>query len=763
MDLQNTNNTRFKLSRFLFPLDPPRVVKFPNISSSFSEPEISNIEIPTVKKPRCSVDFSFDQPKIKNYPFLSTTTYKENLVERIINLPDPFIESFFKPIEFNFLTGRNYSNDEEGESKATQLPLEAYQEICKHGSPKPVCSYCSEEEEKRSLNRTRKEGSKQVDIFDLLLPILNPPLGEHFNDPISVPNPLYNFQRKGVKFLVNHQRSLLADDMGTGKSIQTIIALRVLFRLGRISSAIIICPKSVLYDWDKKLWDWAPDLQANLVRGNKAKRKMLWKTKAHIHIVNYAIVREDIEILPKDGFDLAVLDEIQKIKNPSTQTTKAVRKIDADSRWGLSGTPVENNIDELISIFAYLKPGLLKYKYADNPNKVKRKIKPFFLRRRLEDVRDEIDLGDKVKNEVWLDLLPAQKKRYKMAEEKGVVKLNSLGEEVTIQHVLALITELKKICNRDPVTNKSVKAEYLIETVEDNIHPDDKVLVFSQYPHKTLEPIKGKLDRFGARLYSGSLSDTQRERMIQEFENNDDLRLLLMSVKAGGLGLTITRANHVIHFDHWWNPAVADQAEGRAYRIGQDKTVFVTTLFTRNTIEEKIHNIISRKRALFDEVVDDLSDTSLSSIISEEELFGLFDLETKKKNVGSKIGIEELDPYEFEELSAKLFRKMGYSVKITKKGADGGVDLYVKKDTPTGLEHAVVQCKHYPRRKVGVDKVRELFGVVSSMDNVSRAVLLTSGRFTSSAQQFSRGKDIKLINGDELNGIIRKHNIEITA
>ena len=194
-------------------------------------------------------------------------------------------------------------------------------------------------------------------------------------------------------------------------------------------------------------------------------------------------------------------------------------------------------------------------------------------------------------------------------------------------HVLALIGELKQICNLDPESGESAKLDYLLEQLEELHGSGEKSLVFSQYPKKTLTAIEPRLAKFRPQLFDGRLSDKRREQIISEFQEGDAYDVLLMSVKAGGVGLTLTRANHVFHFDLWWNPATAKQAEGRAYRIGQQKTVFVKTLYTVQTIEERIHQLLMKKQELFQTVIDDLSDTSLTQLLTEEELFGLFDLE----------------------------------------------------------------------------------------------------------------------------------------
>jgi SNF2 family DNA or RNA helicase len=359
----------------------------------------------------------------------------------------------------------------------------------------------------------------------------------------------------------------------------------------------------------------------------------LWDSLAHIYLTTYETFRQDLpdsdcswqDKIARKNFDVAVLDEIQKIKNPSAELTQSVRRIESERRWGLSGTPLENRTEELIAVFAFLKPKLLRYEDAIEPLVVKEKIRPYFLRRRKADVLT--DLPEKNCDEVWLELSDAQKKAYERAQRDGIVDLNNRGDSVTVQHVLALITKLKQICNYDPATGESCKLEYLNDQLDAIADQGDKALIFSQYTDKTLIFLEPRLKQFNPHVYHGALSDSQRDKIIDEFQNRNDCKILLMSVKAGGLGLTLTRANFVFHFDLWWNPAVAAQAEDRAHRIGQKKTVYVTSLFTRNTIEEEIQRILKRKKALFAQIVDDLSDTNLSMTLSEDELFGLFGLQ----------------------------------------------------------------------------------------------------------------------------------------
>lgn len=198
-------------------------------------------------------------------------------------------------------------------------------------------------------------------------------------------------------------------------------------------------------------------------------------------------------------------------------------------------------------------------------------------------------------------------------------------------HVFDWINKLKQICNLDPDTGASCKLDYLIDELEDIVESGQKALVFSQYPNVTLRRIQEQLRAFDPAIFDGTLSDRDRSALIRAFQEESTPRVLLMSVRSGSLGITLTRATHVFHFDHWWNPATAQQAEARAHRIGQKHTVFVHDLYTRHTIEERIYKLLKRKEALFRTVIDDLSQAGVRRFITDEELYALFDLRPPKR------------------------------------------------------------------------------------------------------------------------------------
>ncbi|MDD2509905.1 MAG: SNF2-related protein [Syntrophomonas sp.] len=710
---------------------------------------IENLELPPPEMEKCDISIDIIRSKLK---MLDAKPQVENLNEFFIEgLEIPEIVSISLNLGQPQKAGKNYRNEVVEES--------LFKVACRHGRNPKDCKVCSPQ-----IKKDQQQNKAVINVFDLLLPILQPPLTASLDSPVDFPHPLYDFQREGIKFLIEHEKALLGDEMGLGKSIQAITAARLLVRQGNVKKILILCPKAVLTDWDKKWWDWAPEIQVIKVAGNPNQRNINWKSPAHVYLVTYETMKQDLKSIVDTYFDLVILDEIQKIKNSSSQISSSTRKIKAQRRWGLSGTPLENRIDDLLSIFTYLVPGLLSSNLIYDPSTVQIAIKPYLLRRTKADSLK--DLPAKVHETVWLDLTDKQRIAYDRAEQNGILELSKKGEKVTVQHIFALIQSLKQICNIDSVSGTSCKLDYLNEQLEQIDEQGDKALVFSQYPNVTLKKIEPRLKKYKPLIYDGSLSSPKQNQMVEKFNKEEDNRVLLMSLKSGGVGITLTRANYVFHYDLWWNPAIAAQAEDRAHRIGQKKTVFVTYLYTRDTIEERIHNIVEAKMRLFREIFDDITDTNLSTSLSEEELFSLFDLHkkrpikpTEKKSKTPKTieYIMSLNPTEFENLVAELYSNMGYNVKLTPPTRDNGVDVLAQRQTETGRDYLAIQCKHYKTGPVGVEPARALYGVINSEPSITKGILICSGEFSSDCKSFVRNKRIELVNGSVLLGLIKRY------
>lgn len=664
--------------------------------------------------------------------------------------------------------GRNYSGDEETQTGSVETAspgARAQSPRCVHGMPRSQCATC-----KAVADR---EQARVSDLFEWLLPFLQPPLGDNFDNFVAFPPGLtpYDFQREGIRRLGENEAFLLADEMGLGKSIQAIIALKFLFHAGRATTALIIAPKSVVSDWRHKLDEWAPELRTTAIQGSETVRDSQWSGLAHVYLVSYETHRNDAERLGDRRFDVCILDEAQRIKNPTASLSQAaVRRRNAKWRWALTGTPLENKEQDIVAIFEFLKPGCLSDDYSGRPKALREKIAPYVLRRRILDVLK--DLPPKHVSIKWLDLTEAQRKRYDEVESGARAEMLSLVEQgIPLNRLrisaLARLTELKKICNLDSGTFESCKRDFLVEELETIRELGEKALVFSQFPHETLEKIQPMLEAFEADIFHGGLSDRQRDAVLRRFKEDPESVALLMSVQAGGVGLTITEANHVFHFDLWWNPATAAQAAGRAYRIGQKKDVFETALLTVRTVEERVHQILHRKQALFDEVVEGLSEGDAVNALSEEELLSLFGV-TKEREGATSRGratgpgardLSSLSPRQFEELVGNLYEKMRFTVRLGTGSRDAGIDIVAIRTQPGLRERVAIQCKHYPDGKVGRPDVQRLIGAADTREYTKR-VLVTSGRFSREAEELARSHaSVELITGALLQGLLDRYGL----
>jgi len=389
--------------------------------------------------------------------------------------------------------------------------------------------------------RKQSKNPRLVNVLELVLPSLYPKSEFNYNILLDFPDnkSLFPFQREGVTFLLEQDKALLADEMGLGKSIQAIVATRLLFRFGVVKKCLIVCPKSVLVDWENKLEEWAKELEISTISGKNSMRKKQWSKNVSIYLVTYDTLREDVLIttgkkMNNSTFDLVILDEIQRIKNSSTKTYQTIKQINAKLCWGLSGTPLENRIEELTTIFSYLKPELFHKIEVCDQTLVKEMIEPFMLRRTKSNVLRS--LPEKIENRVYLDLEPKQRITYNAIEKEGIHHIKEKGEKANITHILALISKLKQICNIEPISGESCKLEYLEDKLTNLTETGDKMIVFSQYPEKTLKIIEPKLRRFNPVIYHGSLSSTQREAILKQFDEDESIKVILISLKAGGLG-----------------------------------------------------------------------------------------------------------------------------------------------------------------------------------------------------------------------------------
>ncbi len=459
--------------------------------------------------------------------------------------------------------------------------------------------------------------------------------------PKSVKAELRHYQEEGVHWLERLRlmflNGILADDMGLGKTLQAIVALTQHKEKAK-NPALVVCPTSLLYNWQEECHKFNAQLKTLIIDGMPNQRKKLIKSVKNYDVVitSYSLLQKDIEAYDKVTFSYMILDEAQHIKNRGTRNAKSVKLVKAEHRMILSGTPIENSLDEFWSLFDFLMPGFLGHydrfveKYvrlsgeeqAKNLQYLRKKVAPFIMRRMKADVLD--DLPPVSENVYHCQLTKVQKELYKSYAESARNELVKLVErdgfdKVQI-HVLATLTRLKQICCHPAIFAKetaemgdSAKYDMLVELLQTLIEGQHKTVIFSQYT-KMLQIMRRDFEQRGIRFNYLDGSSKNRIEIVKEFNEDPNISVFLVSLKAGGTGLNLVGADTVIHYDMWWNPAVENQATDRVHRIGQKESVSVYKLVTMGTIEEKIVEMQNRKRGIVKKIVscDDEAITKLT-------------------------------------------------------------------------------------------------------------------------------------------------------
>ena len=458
---------------------------------------------------------------------------------------------------------------------------------------------------------------------------------KNYEVPKDLNATLRDYQVSGFEFfktLSNYQfGGILADEMGLGKTIQTIAFLLS----NKDKKSIVITPTALIYNWKNELEKFAPTLKVGLLHAAKSEREKILDNIDNYDVIltTYTTYKNDIDKYKNINFDYCIIDEAQNIKNPDAIITKAIKNVNAKVKFALTGTPIENNLMELWSIFDFIMPGYLynksKFKsiFVNNDKNIielKNLIKPFILRRTKKEVITE--LPDKIEQKIIIDLEKEHKRAY-----KGYVNLITRKIKENNQDnitVFSYLTKLRQLCLSPELMvknyqGKNSKLDVLINIINDS--SDEKILVFSQFT-KVLEVIGKRLNEENI-LYSyldGKTSAKDRVKLVEEFNTNNN-KVFLISLKAGGTGLNLTSANIVVHFDPWWNPAVEDQASDRAHRIGQKNVVNVIKLIAKGTAEERVINLQETKKELIEDVINgNLDNSSTLKNLSKDDIIDLF-------------------------------------------------------------------------------------------------------------------------------------------
>ena len=503
----------------------------------------------------------------------------------------------------------------------------------------------------QSIRETGFHNIERNAAFKELVQNIREPEDMVFPMPTGLKGSLRDYQKFGFKWLktLDHYKlgGILADDMGLGKTIQIIALLLSAKDQKGASPSLIVVPTSLVFNWCAELDKFAPGLKYIAIVGNKQERhSVIGQLDGYdVVITSYPLIRRDISFYTAHDFRYCILDEAQHIKNPASRNARSVKLIKAETRFALTGTPIENNLFELWSMFDFVLPGYL-YSYrrfnerfiqpaSDEDNTeiysdLSRQIRPFVLRRLKRDVLNE--LPEKIENTMIAELTQEQKKIYMayLQDIKGEISkdINELGFDRSRIRILAALTRLRQLCCHPSLfienySGESGKMQLLEEIIEESVGSGHRILLFSQFTGM-LQLIKNRLREMKIpTLYlDGSTPVNERGYLVNSF--NEGLgKVFLISLKAGGTGLNLTGADTVIHYDPWWNPAVEDQATDRSYRIGQKKSVYVMKLVTKGTIEEKILALQEKKRDLIDAVIQ--PGETLLSKMTQQEIQALFE------------------------------------------------------------------------------------------------------------------------------------------
>jgi SNF2 family DNA or RNA helicase len=462
-----------------------------------------------------------------------------------------------------------------------------------------------------------------LDLRSRLRFVLQPPLGLCLSPDgvVDWPHELMPFQIQGIRLLFERDRLLLADEMGLGKTIQALAALRLLALRHEVGSCLIVTPAAVLTQWRDRFAEWAPELRLALVRGSPAERDGWWRAPAHAHLVGFETLRADLALARNRVWDLVIVDEAQRIKSTDAEVAVAVKQLRRRRAWALTGTPLENRLGDLASILEFVRPrpeddapavGLLA-------PPVREQLATVQLRRRKADVLPE--LPAKIESDLLLPMGAEQRSAYERAERDGLVQLRAQGPAVRIASVLELIVRLRQLCNFDPATGASAKLRDLDERLTLLRGSGERALAFTQFTDDMYgaHAIARQLAEHQPLVLTGSLTLDQRAQVVERFHADPRHQVLILSLRAAGVGLDLQDASYVFHFDRWWNPAVEDQATDRSHRIGQHRPVHVYTYTLEDTVEERMVEVLRGKRLLFDEIVEGAG-IRAEGTLSREEL-----------------------------------------------------------------------------------------------------------------------------------------------
>lgn len=611
------------------------------VAKDFKKKDIKKIKIKSigVKIENNLLDINLEDFKFNIYE-IKDIINKYKLRKKFYRLKDGTYISLEKNSSLDFLenlTDNIEIEDENVEENSIKLPIYRALYLEKIFKNMPNTNIQKNEYYKNMISQIE---DRQIDLSTKIPPKLNAELR--------------TYQKIGYKWLRKLEQykmgGILADDMGLGKTIQllAVILSYVQKNKGNVKPSIIICPSSLALNWYNEIQKFTPTLKALVISDDylERKRKIEEIGKYQVIITSYDSLKRDIDLYENYCFKYVVADEAQYIKNNNTKNSKAIKTINAETKFALTGTPIENSLSELWSIFDFIMPGYL-YKYKkfkelyetpiikeqneDVMNKLKKQIEPFVLRRTKGEVLTE--LPDKtvtiLNNEMSEEQYNIYMSYMAQARKEIMSQIDINGFEKSQIKILSLLMRLRQICCHPKLflreyEGESSKLNQCIEIIQDAVLAGHKILLFSSYT-SMFEIIEEKLKNIGVKYLklTGQTKVGERIELVDKFNTNENIKVFLISLKAGGTGLNLTGADMVIHYDPWWNLSAENQATDRTYRIGQKRNVQVYKLITKNSIEEKIYELQQKKAKLIDNMLS--TDATFINKLSKDDILALFE------------------------------------------------------------------------------------------------------------------------------------------
>ncbi len=611
------------------------------VAEDFKKKDIKKIKIKSigVKIENNLLDINLEDFKFNIYE-IKDIINKYKLRKKFYRLKDGTYISLEKNSSLDFLenlTDNIEIEDEDVEENSIKLPIYRALYLEKIFKNMPNTNIQKNEYYKNMISQIE---DRQIDLSTKIPPKLNAELR--------------TYQKIGYKWLRTLEQykmgGILADDMGLGKTIQllAVILSYVQKNKGNVKPSIIICPSSLALNWYNEIQKFTPTLKALVISDDylERKRKIEEIGKYQVIITSYDSLKRDIDLYENYCFKYVVADEAQYIKNNNTKNSKAIKTINAETKFALTGTPIENSLSELWSIFDFIMPGYL-YKYKkfkelyetpiikeqneDVMNKLKKQIEPFVLRRTKGEVLTE--LPDKIvtilNNEMSEEQYNIYMSYMAQARKEIMSQIDINGFEKSQIKILSLLMRLRQICCHPKLflreyEGESSKLNQCIEIIQDAVLGGHKILLFSSYT-SMFEIIEEKLKNIGVKYLklTGQTKVGERIELVDKFNTDENIKVFLISLKAGGTGLNLTGADMVIHYDPWWNLSAENQATDRTYRIGQKRNVQVYKLITKNSIEEKIYELQQKKAKLIDNMLS--TDATFINKLSKDDILALFE------------------------------------------------------------------------------------------------------------------------------------------